>query len=264
MDNGLLIYLLFVVGIIPLALLITQWRKIVNPVIHLLYEIAIVFRKQEYLPPRISIEGMGIKRNLKTVEALFLAQKSLQIILGVLLSKAIETGTLRMVSRDPLRMETDKILPDTMNKHEREFVRICVEDTPKKRQDKLAHFLIRMIKTVSNQMRGFSLPETVDYYRSTIDLASEKASVDSIQNILNELVEDMDELIKTVTKATNPFKEAPVFKEVPEYLRRRHYRGSGSGSGGRLGGGGGGCACAGCACACACAGCACACAGGGR
>ncbi len=262
MDKGLIIYLLCVAGIIPLVLIASKWRKLVNPVINFFYELSIFSRKKDYLPPKISIEGLGIKRNLKIIEVLFLAEMPFRIILGALLQKAIEKGALQIVSIKPLRMEAEKILPDTLDRLEREFVRICVERTPKKRQEKLIHFLIRMIKTTSNQMRGFSLKETVQYHTASIDAVTEKAAVEKAQEIIEQLVEDMDELTKQVTKATNPFKDAPIFKEEPKYMRS--YRGSGGSVGGGRLGGGGGCACAGCACACACAGCACACAGGGR
>lgn len=263
MEKGLIIYLLFAFGIIPLVLLTAHWRKIINPIIKLFHEVSIFSRKKEYLPPRITIEGLGIKRNLNTIEVLLLDQKPFQVIFSVLLDKAMEKGAIEVISIKPLNINADRILPETLEKFERNFVRICTIENKKKRQEKLANFMIGMIKSLSNQMRGYSLLETLGYYRTFIDGMTEKSTSELTQNIIGQLVESMDELTKTVTKATNPFKDAPLFKELPKYMTRRSYSGSG-GVGGRIGGGGGGCACAGCACACACAGCACACAGGGR
>jgi hypothetical protein len=262
MEKGLIVYLLFAFGIIPLVLLATHWRKVVNPVIKVFHEISIFSRKKEYLPPRITIEGLGIKRDLNTIEVLLLDQKPFQVIFSVLLEKAMENGAIEVISIKPLNINADRILPETLEKIERNFVRICTIESKKRRQEKLANLMIGTIKSLSNQMRGHSLLETIGYYRSFIDGIMEKSPSEQTQNILGQLVEDMDEMTKTVTKATNPFKDAPLFKELPAYMTRRSYRGSG-GLGGRVGGGGG-CACAGCACACACAGCACACAGGGR
>lgn len=263
MEKGLIIYLLFAFGIIPLVLLANHWRKIVNPVIKFFYEISIIFRKREYLPPRIAIEGLGIKRNLNIVEALLLDQNPFQIVFSALLEKIMEKGAIQIESVKPLSINADKILPDSLERFERDFVRACTEKTKKKRQEKLANLMIGTIKALSNQMRGYSLLETIGYYRTFIDETVEKGISEDTQKIIDQLVDDMDELTRSVTKATNPFGDAPLFKELPKYMTRRNYLGS-SGLGGRVGGGGGGCACAGCACACACAGCACACAGGGR
>jgi hypothetical protein len=262
MEKGLIIYLLFAFGIIPLVLLAAHWRKIVNPVIKVFHEVSIFSRKKEYLPPRITIEGLGIKRDLNIIEVLLLDQKPFQTIFSVLLEKAMENGAIEVISIKPLNINADRLLPDSLEKVERNFVRICTIESKKRRQEKLANLMIGTIKSLSNQMRGYSLLETIEYYKSFIDEITEKSINELTKNILGQLVEDMDELTKTVTKSTNPFKDAPLFKELPAYMTRRSYRSSG-GLGGRVGGGGG-CACAGCACACACAGCACACAGGGR
>lgn len=262
-DQGLLFYVLAVFGIFFLAVLVASyWRKTVNSVITFLYEIILSSRKKEYLPPRIAIEGLGIKRNLNMVEASFLAQKPLPVIYGILMKKAIEDGAIQVVSREPLEIEAEKILPDSLDRIERDFIRICTEGTKKKRQEKLINYSVATIKAVSNKMRGFSLKETVEYYRPALDAASDNTGYENIQQVVGQLVVDMDELTQKVTKATNPFKDAPIFKEEPAYMRSGG--GGGSSGGGIIGGRGGGCACAGCACACACAGCACACAGGGR
>jgi len=255
MEKGFLIFLLFAFGIIPLVLILQHWRKIVNPVIKVSHELVTVIRKKEYLPPRVFIEGHGIKRGLSEYAAALISERPVNEILGTMLIRAMEKGALRVVSSQPLKLESDKLLPDSLSHDERDFVRICSERSAKKRQDKFANLLIMMIKTVSNAMRGFSHKETVDYYRVSVEAASQKASFENTQSIVYGLVDDMNELIKKVTKATNPYRDAPVFKETPGYMRRWH---GGSGLGG------GHCACAGCACACACAGCACACAGGGR
>jgi hypothetical protein len=242
------------------VLLVSNWRKIVNPVIKLVYDVSMLSRKKEYLPPRITIEGYGIKRNLGSVEALLLEQQPFNIIFAILLEKTMEKGALQVVSVEPLKIEAEKLLPDSLGKLERDFIRICVEKNKKKRQEKLINLMIGKIKNLSNDMRGFSLKETVEFYRHSNNLAVEKAMFQDIQNMIKQLAEDMNELTQKVTKATNPFKDVPLFKDEPGYMK------SGSGGGGGSYGGtgyrGGGCACAGCACACA--GCACACAGGGR
>lgn len=257
-----IIYLVVVFSIVPLILILSNWQKIINPIIEFIYETVTIFRKREYLPPHISIEGYGIKRGLSTVKAALLSEIISNEILGMLLIITMEKDALRIKSLEPLKIEMDKILPDTLNKNERDFVRICNEKNRKKRRDKLANLLIEMIRTVSNEMRGFSLKETVDYYKTAVNTAAEKSRDQGIQNIVNLLVGDFNEFTKKVTNATNPYADAPTFEEVPEFMKHRSKRNDSGRSGGHVG-----CACAGCACAgcaCACAGCACACAGGGR
>lgn len=260
METALIFLLPFAILII-VVLTLSHWRKIVNPVISVSYEIVTVLRKREYLPPKIFIEGYGIKRGLRDYEAALISERPFNEILGIMLVNAMEKGALRIASLQPLKLESDKLLPDSLSREERDFVRICSERNAKKRQEKFANLMIRMIKTISNQMRGFSHKETVQYYMVVVEAASKKANFENIQDMVYKLVDNMDELTKKVTNATNPYRDAPIFKEQPEFLRKSLSRG-GSGHGG--GGGGRACACAGCACACACAGCACACAGGGR
>lgn len=239
---------------------LSNWRKIVNPVIKLGYEISIVSRKRKYLPPKIFIEGYGVKRGLDLVEAALISEKPLSEILGMMLSNALGNGALTILSVEPLKFKADKLLSDALNRDERDFVRICVERNVKKRQEKFGNLIIKMIKATSNKMRGYSHLETVKSYAAIVDVASEKARLENIQELVYNFVDDMDELTKTITKTitktTNPFKDAPIFKEEPEYMKVRS-GGSYYGGGRYRGGEGGGCACA-------CAGCACACAGGGR
>jgi hypothetical protein len=258
-TKGFLLFLLFTFSIIPLVLILQHWRKIVNPIINVFYEIITIVRKREYLPPRIFIEGYGIKRGLHDYEAALISERPFNEILGMMLSNAIRKGAVRTVSLQPLKLESDKLLPDSLSRDERDFVKICSERNAEKRQEKFANLMIRMIKTTSNKMKGFSHRETVKYYLAVVEIASKRSNFENTQNMVYELADNMDELTKKVTKATNPYRDAPIFKEQPEFLRRRLSRG-GSGHGGSRGS----CACAGCACACACAGCACACAGGGR
>jgi hypothetical protein len=261
MEIGLIFYLLFAFGIIPIVLILSNWLKIVNPVIKFLYEVSIIFRKREYLPPKIFIEGHGVKRDLKLIEAALISEMPLNEILGILLSNSMSKGALTILSVEPLKFKTDKLLPDVLDRNERDFVRICVERNVKKRQEKFGNLIIKMIKATSNKMRGYSHLETVESYAAIVGVASEKVRLENMQDLVYKLVVDMDELTKIITKTTNPFKDAPIFKEEPEYMKVRS-GGSYYGGGGYRGGGGSGCACAGCACACA--GCACACAGGGR
>jgi hypothetical protein len=54
MQTGFIYVLLLALGIVPLALILLQWRKIVNPVIKIFYELITVIRKR-VLTPRSSL-----------------------------------------------------------------------------------------------------------------------------------------------------------------------------------------------------------------
>ncbi len=245
-------------SIIPLVVLISNWRKIVNPIIEITHEITVNDRKKEYFPPQIAIESFGIQRNLTIVEAAILLEKPFDQILSLILKSLIEKNALKIVSISPLKLDVETLFPKDVLNYERDFARACRKRNNKQRQDDLRRVTIDLIKSVNMKTKGFSRQETIEYYEDILDYPLAEIMDSDILTIANLLLEPLDKFTDMVTKETNPYSDAPVFEEPPEYLRSRH-----GGSGGHLGRGScASCACAGCACACA--SCACACAGGGR
>lgn len=233
--------------------LVLNWQKLVGWVTKLFYSLWVDYRKEKYLPPRIKIEGYGIKRDLTLIEAAVLMRKPVDQILGRILVDASAKNVIRVSSRQPIRFEIGKPLPKTLTTYERDFVRACRENMPKVRTKKFAELMIKLVKTSSEKIRGFSLTETKRYFQTRVDIALDQLNKEDIE-LIKSMIGRMSLFLAQITKTTNPYRSAPRYKE------------SGSWDGGGCAGGGRGsaCACAGCACACACAGCACACAGGGR
>jgi len=66
-------------------------------------------RKLDYLPPKIAIEGHGIKRGLTAVEAAVLLETPLDKVLTMILFSLVKKGAARVVKEDPLTLER---LPD--------------------------------------------------------------------------------------------------------------------------------------------------------
>ena len=62
-------------------------------------------RKLQYLPPKISIEGHGIKRGLTAVEAAILMEQPLDKILTMILFAVIKKDAATVTTRDPLELE---------------------------------------------------------------------------------------------------------------------------------------------------------------
>jgi hypothetical protein len=65
-------------------------------------------RKMQYLPPKIAIEGLGIKRGLTAVEAAVLMEQPLDKVLTMILFGVIKKGAATVVKQDPLEIRSTK------------------------------------------------------------------------------------------------------------------------------------------------------------
>src|SRR4030065_1341442 len=80
-------------------------------------------RKKQYLPPKISIEGHGIKRGLTAVEAAILLEESLDKIMTMILFSVIKKNTAEVIKRDPFEIKVSQSLPASLHEYEQEFLR---------------------------------------------------------------------------------------------------------------------------------------------
>ncbi|HEM47031.1 MAG TPA: hypothetical protein ENO23_08305, partial [Alphaproteobacteria bacterium] len=71
-------------------------------------------RKMQYLPPKVAIEGHGIKRGLTAIEAAILLEQPMDKILTMILFAAVKKGAAKVTSRDPLEIEVARPLPEGM------------------------------------------------------------------------------------------------------------------------------------------------------
>ncbi len=144
---------LFIIGIIVLS--VVQSRK----------------RKLEYLPPKIQIEGHGIKRGLTAIEAAVLLEKPVDKVLTMILFSLLQKEAARVTSRDPLQLDIADPLPDGLRKYEKEFIAAFQESSPTDRRERLQNMFIHLIESVGEKMKGFSHRETVNYYQDIIKRA---------------------------------------------------------------------------------------------
>jgi hypothetical protein len=119
-----------------------------------------------YLPPKISVEGHGIKRGLTAVEAAVLLQTGLDKVLTMMLFSVIRKGGARVVQEDPLKIEALPKPTTELRTYETDFVKAASEPDLRKRQRAFSDLMIDMVKSVQVKMKGFSLAETREYYRS--------------------------------------------------------------------------------------------------
>lgn len=130
-------------------------------------------RKLDYLPPKLAIEGHGIKRGLTAVEAAVLLETPLDKVLTMILFSVIKKGAAKVVKEDPLeveRMETGTKLRD----YEEEFLKVVAKKQSDIRRSELQDVMIQLVKSVQKKMKGFSLRETRDYYRAIMKKAWEQ------------------------------------------------------------------------------------------
>ena len=128
-------------------------------------------RKLQYLPPKISIEGHGIKRGLTAVEAAVLMEQPLDKVLTMILFSVIKKGAAKVTSQTPLRLSVSPTQPANLYGYESDFVAAVKGGTGEPNKAGLQKTMVNLIKSVSEKMKGFSRKETVEYYKTIIEKA---------------------------------------------------------------------------------------------
>lgn len=128
-------------------------------------------RKMKYLPPKLAIEGHGIKRGLTAVEAAILLEQPMDKILTMILFATIKKGAAKVISRDPLNIELTDPLPSGLRSYEKEFLDAMAEQGNAKKKRALQTAMISLVKSVSKAMKGFSQRESRSYYKKIIEAA---------------------------------------------------------------------------------------------
>ena len=128
-------------------------------------------RKLAYLQPKIAIEGHGIKRGVTAVEAAVLLETPLDRVLTMILFGVVKKNAARVVTEEPLTVEALQPEPEGLQDYEKAFLTAITQTDARKRQSGLQTVTIDLVQAVQKKMKGFSLRETKDYYRSIMDKA---------------------------------------------------------------------------------------------
>jgi len=131
-------------------------------------------RKMKYLPPRIAIEGHGIKRGLSPVEAAILMEQPLDKVMTMILFGVIKKGAAKVVKRDPIKLEVAAPLPEGLHAYEREFLQAFQKKSGSGQRKALQKMTVNLIRSVSARMKGFSRRETIAYYKNIMERAWEQ------------------------------------------------------------------------------------------
>lgn len=128
-------------------------------------------RKLQYLPPKISVEGNGIKRGLTSVEAGILMEQPVDRIMTMILFSLIKKNAAQVSKKDPLEIKAISPLPEGLYSYEKTFLEAFGKANINDRKKDLQTMIINLVKDVGEKMKGFSRKETVAYYKDIMERA---------------------------------------------------------------------------------------------
>lgn len=171
-------------------------------------------RKLKYLPPKISIEGNGIKRGLTAVEAAILMEQPMDKVLTMILFAVLKKNAAQVKTRDPLEIDVPATLPADLQPYEVDFLN-AFKLKGAERQKALQEMMVTLIKTLSEKMKGFSRKETIVYYEGISKRAWEQVTAADTPEVKSQKyaeVMDWTMLDREYDNRTrNVFGSGPVF-----------------------------------------------------
>ena len=150
-------------------------------------------RKLQYLPPKIAIEGHGIKRGLTAIEAALLLEEPLDKILTMILFATIKKDGAKVTSREPLELEIISPEPEGMQPYEKAFLEAFSETKPSTRKKKLQDMMVELVNSLALKMKGFSRRETVAYYKDITTRAWAQVEAADTPEVKSKLYDEVME-----------------------------------------------------------------------
>jgi hypothetical protein len=180
-------------------------------------------RKLQYLPPKISIEGHGIKRGLTAVEVAVLKEQPMDKIFTMTLFGLLKKGAAEVVTKDLLDLKASEPLPEGLNGYETDFLTAFTEKNTAARRKLLQAMMVALIRTVGEKMKGFSKKETLVYYETIMQKAweqVEQAGTPEVKAQVYEEVMDWTMLDKKYEDRTRDTFSGPVLIPTPSWWWR--------------------------------------------
>jgi hypothetical protein len=171
-------------------------------------------RKLQYMAPKISIEGHGIKRGLTAVEAAILMEQPLDKVMTMILFGAVKKNAAVVTKRDPLEITVTEPQPEGLHEYESKFLQAFKESGTKERRTALQNMTVALVKSVSEKMKGFSRKETIEYYKRIMETAWEqvqKAETPEVQMALFDKQLEWTMLDKDYDDRSRRVFRGPVF-----------------------------------------------------
>ncbi len=174
-------------------------------------------RKLAYLPPKIQIEGHGIKRGLTAVEAGILMEEPLDKVMTMILFGVVKKNAATVVTRDPLKLQIANPLPADLHDYEKDFLQAFTEDDLANRRKSLQEMTVKLVNSVSDKMKGFSRKETIAFYQSIMERAWQQIETAGTPEVKSQMYDESLEwtmLDKNYDERTRRVFVAPIFLPI--------------------------------------------------
>jgi hypothetical protein len=172
-------------------------------------------RKLKYLPPKLALEGNGIKRGLTSIHAAILLEQPMDKIMTMILFAVVKKGAAKVIKRDPLKLDITSPLPDKLRGYEIDFLKAMRETGKSKRTKALQSMMVNLVKSVTKSMKGFSQRETKRYYKKIIEKAWAQVEASDTPQLKSETYEKVMEWTllddKYDDRTRRTFQDTPVF-----------------------------------------------------
>ncbi len=147
-------------------------------------------RLMDYMPPLVSVEGMGIKRGLTAVEAAVLLEAPLDKVLTMILFGLTKKGALTVTKQKPLRLEEAETLPEGLHIYEQDFIG-AIGSKGQLKQGDLTKLVTKLIESVNEKMKGFHAKDTIAYYQDIVARAWEQVKGADTPEVVDQNLEWM-------------------------------------------------------------------------
>ena len=171
-------------------------------------------RKLAYLPPKIQIEGHGIKRGLTAVEAGLLMEQPLDKVMTMILFGVVKKDAATVITRDPLKLQLADPLPADLRDYESDFLQAFAEVDLAARRKKLQEMTVKLVNSLSDKMKGFSRKETIAYYQSIMERAWQQIEAAGTPDVKSQMYDESLEwtmLDKNYDERTRRAFTGPIF-----------------------------------------------------
>ena len=174
-------------------------------------------RKLQYLPPKIQIEGHGIKRGLTAVESGILMEQPLDKIMTMILFGVVKKNAATVVTRDPLKIQLANPLPADLRDYESDFLQAFANADLAARRKGLQEMTVKLVSSLSEKMKGFSSKETIAYYQSIMERAWQQLEAAGTPEVKSQMYDESLEwtmLDKNYDERTRRVFTGPIFVPI--------------------------------------------------
>lgn len=140
---------------------------IVPGIILLIIIISAATGRKQYSSPTVSMDGVGVNKDLDPVEAAMLLRADPRRILTMIMFGVLKKGNVKLISTEPLRLE--KVSAQGANYYEKLFLDAIQKDTLN--EDRLLTCFKVLAQRVVDKTRPFCRKDTETYYKVKIDQA---------------------------------------------------------------------------------------------